>query len=116
MCAAGGTGAQKIYLSWDAPKCADGCSDSWLGDGMCDKACNVSSCFYDVTDCVNKTTYDRGGGSGSKHNKNKNKHKNKYNKDKDKGDSEKDNAKAGGGANGRHGAGLRTCAKVQNDA
>ena len=26
-------GAQKIYLSWDAPKCNDGCSDVLLGDG-----------------------------------------------------------------------------------
>jgi hypothetical protein len=24
-------GTQKVYLSWDVPKCAPGCQDSWLG-------------------------------------------------------------------------------------
>jgi hypothetical protein len=27
----------------------------WLGDGYCDKACNVSRCGFDFPDCVNKT-------------------------------------------------------------
>jgi len=40
-----------------------GCSDAWIGDGFCDKACNVSSCNFDFPDCVNST--QPGGGSGS---------------------------------------------------
>lgn len=44
-------GAQRVYLAWDAPKCNDGCQDSWLGDGTCDTACNVSSCDFDLSDC-----------------------------------------------------------------
>ncbi|RYH02466.1 hypothetical protein EON65_47885 [archaeon] len=35
------------------PKCAPGCADSWIGDGYCDKACNVSECNFDFPDCVN---------------------------------------------------------------
>jgi hypothetical protein len=54
-------------MSWDVPKCATGCSDSWIGDGYCDKACNVSSCNFDFPDCVNSTaghspSYGGGGG------------------------------------------------------
>ena len=71
------SGAQKIYLSWDVPKCNDGCSDSWLGDGYCDVACNVSKCGFDFPDCVNKTTESEDLGtregrrsSGKKTNKN----------------------------------------------
>lgn len=48
-------GAQKLVMSWDVPKCAPGCSDSWIGDGFCDKACNVSSCNFDFPDCINGT-------------------------------------------------------------
>lgn len=48
-------GVPKFYLSWEVPKCAPGCSDSWIGDGYCDKACNVSSCDFDYPDCVNST-------------------------------------------------------------
>ena len=46
-------GAQKFYMAWDVPKCAPGCSDSWIGDGFCDKACNVSACNFDFPDCIN---------------------------------------------------------------
>ena len=48
-------GIPKFYLSWEVPKCAPGCSDSWIGDGYCDKACNVSACEFDYPDCVNST-------------------------------------------------------------
>lgn len=48
-------GAQKLYFAWDAPKCGEGCSDSWVGDGTCDAACNVSGCDFDFPDCVNAT-------------------------------------------------------------
>ena len=36
------------------PKCNDGCSDTWLGDGYCDKNCNVSKCGFDYGDCEGK--------------------------------------------------------------
>ena len=48
-------GIPKFYLSWEVPKCAPGCSDSWIGDGYCDKACNVSACDFDYPDCINST-------------------------------------------------------------
>lgn len=48
-------GAQRLIMSWDVPKCAPGCSDSWIGDGFCDKACNVAACNFDYPDCVNGT-------------------------------------------------------------
>ena len=35
-----------------APKqCATGCSDNWLGDKYCDRACNVVECGFDGGDC-----------------------------------------------------------------
>jgi hypothetical protein len=54
-------GVQKFYLSWDVPKCAVGCADSWIGDGYCDTACNVSSCNFDYPDCINGSNVGRGG-------------------------------------------------------
>ena len=29
---------QKLHMAWDVPKCAPGCSDSWIGDGYCECA------------------------------------------------------------------------------
>ena len=55
-------GAQRLIMSWDVPKCAPGCSDSWIGDGFCDKACNVSACNFDYPDCVNGTNSNQHGG------------------------------------------------------
>ena len=37
---------QKVYLSWDVPKCSEGCSDGWIGDGQCDLACNNTKCLW----------------------------------------------------------------------
>lgn len=54
-------GTQRFYMSWDVPKCAPGCSDSWIGDGYCDTACNVSSCNFDFPDCINGTNLQRNG-------------------------------------------------------
>ncbi len=50
------SGVQKFHLAWDVPKCAPGCSDSWIGDGFCDRACNVSACNFDYPDCSNATS------------------------------------------------------------
>eukprot|EP01034_Spumella_vulgaris_P024664 gene24664-31033_t len=57
-------GVQKLTMSWDVPKCAPGCSDSWIGDGYCDKACNVASCNFDFPDCVNGTGTNNAGYNG----------------------------------------------------
>lgn len=47
------SGLQRFIMAWEVPKCAPGCSDSWIGDGYCDKACNVSECNWDFPDCIN---------------------------------------------------------------
>lgn len=55
---------QRVYLSWEVPKCNPGCIESWIGDGFCDQACNCSKCAWDAGDCANKTDA-AGGTSGS---------------------------------------------------
>lgn len=45
----------QVYLSWNIPDCAPGCPQSWIKDGYCDKACNVSECGYDAGDCDGKS-------------------------------------------------------------
>ena len=52
-------GGQKIFLSWGIPPCAAGCQGSWLGDGYCDAACNVSECAFDNGDCLGPNTRTR---------------------------------------------------------
>jgi UDP-N-acetylglucosamine-lysosomal-enzyme len=62
------SGSQKVYLSWDVPKCNSGCTDSWVGDGQCDINCNVSRCLWDLGDCVNvskKNAYGYRGDTGA---------------------------------------------------
>jgi len=60
-------------MSWDIPKCSPGCSDAWIGDGYCDKACNNSACNFDYPDCINSTTssshhhHHHGGSGGGGH-------------------------------------------------
>ena len=43
---------QRVYLAWAVPSCAPRCSDSWVHDGVCDQACNVSQCDFDGGDCL----------------------------------------------------------------
>lgn len=42
---------QKVFLTWPVPPCNNGCPRSWLNDGYCDVACNVSTCAFDMGDC-----------------------------------------------------------------
>lgn len=42
----------KIRLSWPLPDCNAGCPSTWVKDGYCDKACNVSQCLFDGGDCL----------------------------------------------------------------
>ncbi|CAM1302043.1 Uncharacterised protein g3139 [Pycnogonum litorale] len=44
----------KVYLTWPVPNCAIACPTSWIKDGYCDKACNVSNCQWDGGDCFGK--------------------------------------------------------------
>jgi len=46
------TTGHKVYLAWSVPNCAEGCAPSWIKDGYCDAACNVSECDWDGGDCV----------------------------------------------------------------
>eukprot|EP00818_Percolomonas_sp_WS_P009122 CAMPEP_0117453118 /NCGR_PEP_ID=MMETSP0759-20121206/10035_1 /TAXON_ID=63605 /ORGANISM="Percolomonas cosmopolitus, Strain WS" /LENGTH=1265 /DNA_ID=CAMNT_0005246093 /DNA_START=354 /DNA_END=4151 /DNA_ORIENTATION=+ len=45
---------QNVFLSWDVPDCAPGCSAQWIGDGYCDVACNNTMCDWDGGDCIGK--------------------------------------------------------------
>ena len=39
-------------LSYKDPEsCSQGCPEEWIGDGMCDVACNVDACHFDGSDC-----------------------------------------------------------------
>ncbi|CAM9860955.1 unnamed protein product, partial [Phaeothamnion confervicola] len=61
------SGIQRLYTSWAVPPCASACMDSWLGDGYCDRACNVTACSHDRGDCLGpnvKTRYGGGYGGG----------------------------------------------------
>jgi hypothetical protein len=42
---------QKVFLTWDVPLCAYGCQSAFVGDGTCDRACNVAECKLDGGDC-----------------------------------------------------------------
>ncbi len=38
------------------PRCAEHCHRADLGDGVCDKPCNVASCDWDLNDCAHNAT------------------------------------------------------------
>ena len=42
----------KVRLSWPLPDCSAGCPSTWIKDGFCDKACNVTECLFDGGDCL----------------------------------------------------------------
>ena len=46
---------QKVFWAWDAPRCNDGCLETWLGDGSCDVQCNISRCDWDAGECLGKS-------------------------------------------------------------
>jgi len=45
------TFTQKKYYVWALENCAPGCLSNWIGDNICDLACNVTSCSFDYGDC-----------------------------------------------------------------
>ncbi|EFA79588.1 hypothetical protein PPL_07640 [Heterostelium album PN500] len=41
-----------IYSAEDkSDRCAERCPTSWIGDGFCDRECNIQACRYDGGDC-----------------------------------------------------------------
>ena len=50
----------RFRMTWSVPTCSVNCPKSWLGDGQCDKECNLPSCYHDDGDCdENKSTLKR---------------------------------------------------------
>eukprot|EP00051_Salpingoeca_urceolata_P021146 m.326553 g.326553 ORF g.326553 m.326553 type:complete len:1341 (-) comp19743_c0_seq1:120-4142(-) len=45
--------------STNAQPCTAGCTDSWIGDKYCDRACNVKECGFDGADCGLDLVLDR---------------------------------------------------------
>ncbi|XP_054740130.1 N-acetylglucosamine-1-phosphotransferase subunits alpha/beta [Anastrepha obliqua] len=41
----------RIYQAWMVPDCADDCPWTYIGDGACDRHCNIAKCQYDGGDC-----------------------------------------------------------------
>ena len=44
----------RIFFAWPVPNCAEGCPQTWVGDGYCDKTCNTEECQWDGGDCQGK--------------------------------------------------------------
>lgn len=51
----------RFRLAWVLPGCNQHCPQSWISDGYCDKACNVTECEWDGGDCdmSNRTSVRR---------------------------------------------------------
>uniref|UniRef100_A0A1A9WJ76 LNR domain-containing protein n=1 Tax=Glossina brevipalpis TaxID=37001 RepID=A0A1A9WJ76_9MUSC len=41
----------RVYQAWLVPDCAEDCPWTYIGDGSCDKHCNIANCQYDGGDC-----------------------------------------------------------------
>ncbi|XP_037827535.1 N-acetylglucosamine-1-phosphotransferase subunits alpha/beta isoform X2 [Lucilia sericata] len=41
----------RIYQAWIVPDCAEDCPWTYIGDGACDRHCNIEACQYDGGDC-----------------------------------------------------------------
>jgi len=47
--------SMSVYMRRDVPPdddCSRGCPNNQLADGICQPECNVSSCWYDLSDCL----------------------------------------------------------------
>ncbi|ALC42045.1 CG8027 [Drosophila busckii] len=42
----------RVYQAWMVPDCALDCPWTYIGDGACDKHCNIDACQFDGGDCV----------------------------------------------------------------
>ncbi|KAH8316303.1 hypothetical protein KR067_004691 [Drosophila pandora] len=41
----------RVYQAWMVPDCALDCPWTYIGDGACDRHCNIDACQYDGGDC-----------------------------------------------------------------
>ncbi|XP_011194356.2 N-acetylglucosamine-1-phosphotransferase subunits alpha/beta [Zeugodacus cucurbitae] len=62
----------RIYQAWMVPDCADDCPWTYIGDGACDRHCNIAKCQYDGGDC-NSFGSDKSEENIMEHNVNENK-------------------------------------------
>lgn len=46
----------RIYQAWLVPDCAEDCPWTYIGDGACDRHCNIEACQYDGGDCLDDTS------------------------------------------------------------
>ncbi|XP_030385915.1 N-acetylglucosamine-1-phosphotransferase subunits alpha/beta [Scaptodrosophila lebanonensis] len=42
----------RVYQAWMVPDCALDCPWTYIGDGACDRHCNIDACQYDGGDCT----------------------------------------------------------------
>ena len=48
----GAAGGGAVGAGGGLATCAPGCMSEWLGDGVCDRLCNVTACERDHGDCL----------------------------------------------------------------
>ncbi|KAH8407664.1 hypothetical protein KR222_009759 [Zaprionus bogoriensis] len=46
----------RVYQAWMVPDCALDCPWTYIGDGACDRHCNVDACQFDGGDCTEAAT------------------------------------------------------------
>ncbi|EDW02200.1 N-acetylglucosamine-1-phosphotransferase subunits alpha/beta [Drosophila grimshawi] len=48
----------RVYQAWMVPDCALDCPWTYIGDGACDRHCNIDACQFDGGDCSEAGTAD----------------------------------------------------------
>lgn len=46
----------RVYQAWMVPDCALDCPWTYIGDGACDRHCNIDACQFDGGDCIDSAT------------------------------------------------------------
>ncbi|EDW61510.1 N-acetylglucosamine-1-phosphotransferase subunits alpha/beta [Drosophila virilis] len=46
----------RVYQAWMVPDCALDCPWTYIGDGACDRHCNIDACQFDGGDCTDSGT------------------------------------------------------------
>lgn len=50
----------RVYQAWMVPDCALDCPWTYIGDGACDRHCNIDACQFDGGDCTDSATINPG--------------------------------------------------------
>lgn len=50
----------RVYQAWMVPDCAVDCPWTYIGDGACDRHCNIDACQFDGGDCTDSGTGSAG--------------------------------------------------------